>query len=95
MNSTILNTQALRLVLKDIEEKVLENRAKFDDATKTIKDFRRIFDQESSRMNQAIFNDYPPEQVYYETLRTISVLVEILSHTKKSEKAEKPQPQKI
>jgi len=71
-------------VLKEIEKKVLENRSQFDDTLKTIKDFRRIFDQDSSRMNQAIFNDDPIEEIHLETLRTISVLIEILSRAKKN-----------
>ena len=70
--------------LKAIEKKVLENRSRFDDSLETIKDFRRIFDQDSSRMNQAIFNDAPSEEIRLETLRTISVLIEILSRAKKN-----------
>lgn len=73
----------LTAILKEIEKKVLENRAKYDDADKTLKDFRRIFDQDSSRMNQAIFNNASEEEIYKETLRTIAVLVEILARTKK------------
>ena len=70
-------------VLKEVEKKVAENRANFDDSGKTIKDFRRIFDQDSSRMNQAIFNDAPSEEIHLQTLRTISVLIEILVRAKK------------
>lgn len=73
----------LTAILKDIEKKVLENRANHEDANKTLKDFRRIFDQDSSRMNQAIFNEASEEEIYKETLRTIAVLVEILARTKK------------
>ena len=69
--------------LKEIEKKVFENRSKHDDTEKTIKDFRRIFDQDSSRMNQAIFNDAASEEIYKETLRTVAVLIEILLRTKK------------
>jgi hypothetical protein len=71
-------------VLKEIEMKVIENRGKFDDSGKTIKDFRRIFDQDSSRMNKAIFNDSPAEEIHEETLRTISILIEILERAKKN-----------
>ena len=60
-------------------------RARFDDSEKSIKDFRRIFDQESSRMNQAILNDQPSEEIYQETLQTICILVEILSRTRKKD----------
>ena len=73
----------LSAVLKEVEKKVSENRGKFDDAQKAIKDFRRIFDQDSSCMNKAIFEDAPPEEIYLETLRTVAVLIEILSRVKK------------
>ena len=73
----------LSALLQEVEKKVLENRGKFDDAAKTIKDFRRIFDQDSSRINKAIFEDAPDEEIYLETLRTVSILVEILSRSKR------------
>ena len=75
----------LAFVLKQVEKKIAENRTKYDDSGKTIKDFRRIFDQDSSRMNQAIFNDAPMEEVYTETLRTVCTLIEILSRTAKKD----------
>ena len=70
-------------VLSDIEKKVIENRSKPEDSSKTIKDLRRIFDQDSSRMNQAIFNDASQDEIYQETLRTISTLIEILIQARK------------
>lgn len=73
--------QSLWLVLKEIEKKVIENRIKYNDQDKTIKDFRRIFDQDSSKMNQAIFNETSQEEIHQETLCTISILVEILSRS--------------
>ena len=73
------NLKDLKQVLEQIEGKVKENRNKYDDNNKAIKDFRRVFDQDSSRMNAAIFNDAPPEEIHKETLRTVSSLVEILS----------------
>ena len=78
--SSVMTT--LSDILKEVEEKVVENRSKFDDAEKAIKDFRRIFDQDSSRMNKAIFEDASTEEVYLETLRTVAILVEILSRSK-------------
>lgn len=69
-------------VLSEIQKKVLNNRTQFDDTSKTVKDFRRLFDQQSSRMNQAIFNGQPSEEINLETLKTVSILVEILSRTK-------------
>ena len=70
-------------VLKEVEKKVLESRSKFDDSQKNIKDFRRLFDQDSSRMNKMIFEDASDQEIYAETLRTISSLIEILSRVKK------------
>ena len=78
------SSKEISALLKAIEGKVHQNRGQFDDTSKTIKDFRRIFDQDSSRMNKAIFNDAPPEEIYRETLRTISILIEILERAKKS-----------
>ena len=75
--------EALPSVLKEVEKKVLENRSKFDDSQKSIKDFRRIFDQDSSRMNKMIFEDAAQEEVFLETLRTVSILIEILTRAKK------------
>lgn len=83
MMPTEMERTELAGLLKEVENKVLENRKKFDDSGKSVKDFRRIFDQDSSRINQAIFNDHPAEEIYSETLRTIAILVEILSRTKK------------
>jgi hypothetical protein len=76
-------------VLKAIEQKTLESRSKNDDSAKTIKDFRRLFDQDSSLMNRAIFNDAPSEEIHEQTLKTITMLVEILARTKKKNPAVK------
>ena len=73
----------LACVLKEIEKKVFESRSKYDDSQKSVKDFRRIFDQDSSRMNKMIFEDASEQEIYTETLRTISSLIEILSRVKK------------
>lgn len=75
----------LSSVLKIVEKKVLENRSKTDGFSKTIKDFRRTFDQQSSGMNQAIFNDAPSDVIHQETLQTVSTLIEILSRTAKKD----------
>lgn len=75
----------LSSVLKIVEKKVLENRSKIDGSNKTIKDFRRTFDQQSSGMNQAIFNDAPSDVIHQETLQTVSTLIEILSRTAKKD----------
>ncbi len=73
----------LTSVLKDVESKVLDNRSKYEDSQKAIKDFRRIFDQDSSRMNKAIFEDCADQEIYHQTLRTVSILVEILSRVRR------------
>ena len=75
----------LASVLQKIQKQVLGNRSKFDDNGKTVKDFRRIFDQDSSRMNQAIFNDASTEEICKETLSTVCTLIEILSRTGKKD----------
>jgi len=79
ISNAIRELQTIASVLKEVEKQVQENRKKFDDSQKDVKDFRRIFDQDSSRMNKAIFEDAAPEAVHLETLRTIAILVEILS----------------
>lgn len=85
-NSPVSETEVkdLSQILREIERKVLENRQRFDDVDKTLKDFRRIFDQQSSKMNQAIFNGASSEETFQETLNTISILTEILLHTRKA-----------
>ena len=70
-------------ILKEVEKKVLESRSKYDDSEKAVKDFRRIFDQDSSRMNKMIFEEATEEEIYIETLRTVSSLIEILARVKK------------
>lgn len=77
------DNQTLSEILKEIEKRIKENRGKHDDSEKNLKDFRRIFDQDSSRMNQTIFNEASLEETHEETLRTICTLVEILSRTYK------------
>ncbi len=76
-------TRKISILFKEIEKRIAANRTKHNDADKTIKDFRRIFDHDSAKMNQAIFNQEAREEVYQETLQTVSVLVEILLRTKK------------
>ena len=80
-----MDTQAPRI--KDVKEVVAEVEAYLSASRQEqggeplgIKDLRRLFDQESSRLNQAIFNDQP-DQVRESTLRTISALLEILART--------------
>lgn len=77
------DSKTIAELLKEVEKRVMENRSNHNDSDKAIKDFRRIFDQVSSKMNQAIFNNAPAEEIYQETLRTVSILIEILLRTKK------------
>jgi hypothetical protein len=67
----------LRNILSEVEQQVLANRELPENASLSIKELRRMFDQESSKMNQAIFNDVP-DQVRASTLRTVAILVELL-----------------
>ncbi len=82
-NHPVVSEKEMSFLLTEIERKVLQNRSKYNDNEKAIKDFRRIFDQDSSRMNQAIFNDHPSEEIYHETLRTVAILMEILLRARK------------
>lgn len=84
MNQLEADLKEISFLLKEVEKKVIANRTKYDDSNKTIKDLRRVFDQDSSQMNQAIFNDAPFEEIYHETLRTISILIEILLRSRKN-----------
>jgi hypothetical protein len=68
----------LREILNEVERAVRANRESQPDALQTIKECRRIFDQESAKMNQAIFNDQP-QQIRETCLKTVAVLVEILA----------------
>jgi hypothetical protein len=70
----------LREVLDEIERLAQAARAEHAGDPLTIKDLRRLFDQESSRLNQAIFNDQP-EQIRESTLRSVLPLLEILARS--------------
>jgi len=70
----------LRAILEEIASVVEKNRQFTNESLKTIKDYRWIFDQESSGMNQAIFNDQT-DQIHESCLKTIAALIEILTRT--------------
>ncbi len=76
-----MNGKDLSSILDQIKKTVEENRAQYDDSGKSLKDFRRTFDQESSQINQAIFNEAPTDEIHIATLRTVCTLIEILSIT--------------
>jgi hypothetical protein len=73
----------ISIILKEVEKRVVQNRVNSGGSLRTLKDHRRSFDQDSSKMNQAIFNDAPIEEVYQGTLRAVADLVEILLATQK------------
>jgi hypothetical protein len=68
----------IREVLGELEKIAQEARVQRNGDPLTVKDLRRIFDQESSGINQAIFNDQP-DQIRESTLRSILPLLEILA----------------
>lgn len=70
----------LRQILNELEKLVQSHRSAQGSEPLTIKDFRRIFDQESAKMNQAIFNDQH-DQVREACLRAVLPLLEILART--------------
>ncbi|HOW28734.1 MAG TPA: hypothetical protein PK876_09585 [Elusimicrobiota bacterium] len=70
----------LKAVLKEVEERVQENRGRQVDSESTVKDFRRSFDEESALMNRAIFNE-ETDRIRETCLKTVAALVEILSRT--------------
>lgn len=67
-------------VMAEVEATLSASRQEQGGEPLGIKDLRRLFDQESSRLNQAIFNDQP-DQVRESTLRTVTALLEILART--------------
>jgi hypothetical protein len=70
----------IRDVLNEVEKIAQSARGVHSGDPLTIKDLRRLFDQESSRLNQAIFNDQP-QQIRESTLRTVVPLLEILARS--------------
>jgi hypothetical protein len=78
----IMTENNLADVLKGIESQVLENRARVGVFPGDLKNVRRRFDQSSSKMNKAIFNDHLSSDIYHETLQTVTDLVEILLLTR-------------
>jgi len=70
----------LEALINEISTQVENSRPGYDASLKTVKDFRWLFDQESSKMNQAIFNSQT-DQIHESCLKTIAVLVEILART--------------
>lgn len=80
MSEKVFEVKDVSVVLSEIEKLVNYNREHSAFKDKTIKDLRIVFDQESARMNQAIFNEHY-EQLREACQRTIAVLVEILART--------------
>jgi hypothetical protein len=70
----------IREVLDEVEKLAQSMRASHTGEPLTIKELRRLFDQESSRINQAIFNDQP-QQIRESTIRSVVPLLEILARS--------------
>ncbi len=68
----------IREVVAEVEKLAQASRAGHSGEPLTLKDLRRLFDQESSRLNQAIFNDQP-DQIRESTIRSVLPLLEILA----------------
>lgn len=79
MDTQTPGVKELKEVLDEIERLALAARAENAEPL-SIKDLRRLFDQESSRLNQAIFNDQP-DQIRESTLRSVIPLLEILARS--------------
>lgn len=72
--------KSLEAIFAEIVSQIQKNRQSQNGSVKTIKDFRWLFDQESSGMNQAIFNSQM-DQIHESCLKTVATLIEILSRT--------------
>ena len=72
--------KSVELIISEIAAQVQKDRSANGVHINTIKDYRWIFDQESSRMNQAIFNDQT-DLIHESCLKTIATLIEILART--------------
>lgn len=70
----------LDVLLKEVEQAILEARKEEGWSTSRIKDLRWQFDQTSAKMNQAVYND-EREHIHQSCLRTIAILMEILART--------------
>ena len=57
MAERALRSRSIRELLHDVEGQVNENRQNWESGETSVKDLRRLFDQQSAEMNQAIFND--------------------------------------
>jgi hypothetical protein len=79
---TAQSAKDLREVFSELEQLVKAIRKELNGSQQsmTIKDFRRIFDQESAKMNQAIFNDHS-DQIRETCLKTVVPLLEILTRS--------------
>ena len=78
MSETLPSVRGIRDVLNELENLVEESRGQRSGEPLTLKDFRRMFDQESAKLNQAIFNEQH-DQVRETCLKSLLPLLEILS----------------
>ena len=77
MNENRIIQTDLTVLFQELEKRLQEVRAARGDASLTIKDLRREFDQQSAKMNQAIFNDQH-DQIRETCTKSILPLLEIL-----------------
>ena len=80
MDTQMPGIRNVRAVLEELERLVDQARQSRSGVEPTIKDFRRMFDQESAKMNQAIFNDQQ-DQIRETCVKAVLPLLEILSRT--------------
>jgi ribosome recycling factor len=80
MNEQREAVKTLEAVFTEITAQIQRSRQIMNGSAKSLKDFRWQFDQESSLMNQAIFNNHIG-QIHESCLKTIAALVEILTRT--------------
>ena len=70
----------LASLMKEVLDAVERSRGQGISPADTIKDLRWKFDQVSSKMNQAIYNDQA-EQIHRTCLETVAVLIEMLARS--------------
>lgn len=78
MNENTTEVKNIRDVLNELQRLVEASRQSQAGQPLTIKDCRFMFDQESAKMNQAIFNGQN-DQIREACLRTVIPLLELLS----------------
>ena len=78
MNELTEPRKNLESVFSEIKMEIEKERLALNGTPKSIKDFRKESDQESERMNEAIYNNQT-DKIRKSCLKTIAALIEILS----------------